>query len=216
VAHQKKLPPDFLASLEEIAEAPASQVFSNLSDAFISTCAKLNKLATRIEWLPSVQIRPDMYQELFRSFIHVVQNAADHGIESADVREKRGKPEAGRLVCQLSIERDFYKFALRDDGEGINYNKIKTKAKDLKLAVPNSPEECHKLILSGNFSTKDQVTETSGRGVGLEAVDSEARKFGGRIEIKSIPENGTEIIVYFRHLRGDTSAPLQVSARAEP
>jgi two-component system chemotaxis sensor kinase CheA len=128
--------------------------------------------------------------------IHLVRNAVDHGIESRDDRLKAGKSEAGHLRLSAYQEGDHICIEVSDDGRGLNRKKIIEKALQKKLirkeeAGKISDEEVYSLIFLPGFSTAEEITDLSGRGVGLDVVKSAAEDMGGIIRIKSKEGEGT-------------------------
>jgi two-component system chemotaxis sensor kinase CheA len=128
----------------------------------------------------------------------MVRNAIDHGIESAAVRQSRGKPEEGRLRMTACHEGGKVIIEIIDDGGGIDVARVREKALNAKLVTPDvlarlSPQEVLRLVFLPGFSTTDQVTQFSGRGVGMDVVRTNIEKIGGAVDIESTPGQGTTI-----------------------
>ncbi len=129
---------------------------------------------------------------------HMVRNAIDHGIETAAVRKSHGKSEEGRLRMLAYHEGGKVIIEITDDGGGIDVDRVKEKALRARLVSPEvvarmSPQEILRLILLPGFSTADQVTQFSGRGVGMDVVRTNIEKIGGTVDIESTPGAGTTI-----------------------
>lgn len=125
---------------------------------------------------------------------HLLRNAIAHGIESPDIRRQQGKSEAGQLTLSITREGSEILLSLSDDGQGINVEKVKQKAIAQNLINPDkipSDEELIQLILSSGFSTSDDVSQISGRGVGMDVVSNEIRALKGRLSIQSVSGKGT-------------------------
>ncbi|MDB2705377.1 Hpt domain-containing protein [Pseudomonadota bacterium] len=125
---------------------------------------------------------------------HLIRNAIAHGIESPAARQDLGKNEIGQLTLTISREGSEILLSLTDDGQGINVEKVKQKAINQKLINPEnipSDEELIQLILTSGFSTSDDVSQISGRGVGMDVVSNEIRALKGRLSIQSISGKGT-------------------------
>ena len=125
--------------------------------------------------------------------VHMVRNAVDHGIESADERVRLGKPRTGVIHLSASHAGDSVVVVLRDDGRGLNRERILAKGIALGLAKPEddlSDTEIFDLIFLPGFSTADKVTDVSGRGVGMDVVRRNLEQVRGRIEIASTPGVG--------------------------
>src|SRR5690606_17894224 len=129
---------------------------------------------------------------------HMLRNAVDHGIESAEARVSAGKPAAGRISLSLSREGGDVVLRLSDDGRGINLERVREKALERGLMSEDaqmSDQDIIQFILHAGFSTADKVTQISGRGVGMDVVHSEIKQLGGAMFIESTWGRGTEFIV---------------------
>lgn len=128
---------------------------------------------------------------------HVLRNAIDHGIESPASRKKLGKPEAGAIKLDIGREGGDVVLKIIDDGKGIDVAAVKKKAISLGLIEKSaelSDEEIQQFIFSAGFSTAKKVTQISGRGVGMDVVQSEIRELGGSVELVSQQNVGTTFI----------------------
>jgi two-component system chemotaxis sensor kinase CheA len=141
--------------------------------------------------LPLEQLRP-----FWGSFSHLVRNALDHGIESADERRAGGKPEAGRIELRARVEEDTVVIEVVDDGRGISWDRVREKALAAKLPAVTQDDLVRALFADG-VSTKDTVSETSGRGVGLAAVFAAVVDAHGRVEVRSELTRGTRFVFTF-------------------
>ena len=124
------------------------------------------------------------------SVIHIVRNAVAHGIESPEARKEKKKSKKGKIQIHASSEKGVVSIEIKDDGAGINYQKVTDKAYELKLITDAVREEISKqaaleLIFLPALSTSDTITETSGRGVGLDVVKTDLEKLGGFVEVDS-------------------------------
>ena len=129
---------------------------------------------------------------------HLVRNAVDHGIESPAQRQAAGKGTAGRLVLRAFHEGGQVNIEITDDGAGLNYTKIRSKAVQQGLitadqAARMSDREVGNLIFLPGFSTAEKVTKVSGRGVGLDVVKTNIEKISGVVDVHSIPGQGTSV-----------------------
>lgn len=142
-----------------------------------------------------------MIEDLGDPLIHLVRNAVDHGIERPDERVAMGKAE--KSILRLSAQQigDNIIIQIIDDGRGMRPDVIRKKAIEKGCIDPDtaanlSEDESLKLILLPGFSTKDQVSDVSGRGVGMDVVKTKIQKLNGRIEIKSIAGQGTTFTIF--------------------
>ena len=142
----------------------------------------------------------DAYLDLARSLVHVFRNAVDHGLEGPDERLAAGKSEYGLIRCAVTLEVDTIELRVSDDGRGIDVAKLKRKAVELGVlsgeeADALDGEEALLLAFHGELSSKDEVTEYSGRGVGLSALRYEAERLGGAVAVRSTVGEGTVFTV---------------------
>lgn len=141
-----------------------------------------------------------MIDELGDPFVHLVRNCVDHGLESTEERLRQGKPEFGTIVLEASQSGHNVCIQIRDDGAGININRIKAKIVERGLlsfvAVDDlSDEELIDYIWHPGFSTAEKITDVSGRGVGMDVVKTRIHDLSGTIEVKSIPQQGTTFTI---------------------
>lgn len=132
--------------------------------------------------------------------LHMLRNAVDHGVESPDERQRAGKPEAGTVELSARYEGGFVRLMLRDDGRGIDPEQIRKVAVERRLlsideARRLSDEEAVYLILRPGFSTREIITDISGRGVGMDVVKANVDRVKGNLVIHSTPGKGTEMIL---------------------
>ncbi len=190
---------------------PYQSMFSNLAN-------KQGKKVQPFQWtgvrarVPIAKFRPFLL-----SLVHVVRNSVDHGIETCEERVRVGKPEAARLSWKTELGSGTLTLKVRDDGRGIDVDKIRKKVKDKGISVPEGLTEEDFLIavlFSDGFSTRDQVSEISGRGVGLSAVKEELEKLGGHLRLRNFPGQGLEFSFYIpsAHLEDISDFELRPTA----
>ena len=129
---------------------------------------------------------------------HMLRNAVDHGIESAETRQEAGKPEQGRISLRLSREGGYVILNVSDDGGGINVEAVRRKAIEKGLITEDSGLSDHEImqfIMDAGFSTAEKLTQISGRGVGMDVVVSEIKALGGTVSIDSTIGVGTEFSI---------------------
>jgi two-component system chemotaxis sensor kinase CheA len=139
-----------------------------------------------------------MIDELGDPLIHLVRNSIDHGIEPADVRARRGKPAVGTICLEAVHSGNSVFIHVRDDGGGINLDKIRQRAIERGLVAPDgslSEQELIQFIWHPGFSTAETVSDISGRGVGMDIVKTRIAELNGAIEIKHKTGQGTTFII---------------------
>lgn len=140
------------------------------------------------------EIDRNMVEEIYEPLVHMIRNAIDHGLESPEERRALGKDPCGTISLSAEQKGGNIIIELRDDGRGLNAEKIRTKALERGLI---SPEEVlderalFELIFHPGFSTKDEVTDVSGRGVGMDVVRRSVEELRGKLEVSSVPGQGT-------------------------
>ena len=142
----------------------------------------------------SIEMDRGVLDRMTPAFEHLLRNAVAHGIEMPDAREASGKPAAGTITIRLQQDGNDVSIAFSDDGAGLNRARIREKALALGLITAEqglSPEDLVNLVFMPGFSTAAQVTELSGRGIGMDVVRSEVLALGGRIESTFNPGQGT-------------------------
>jgi chemotaxis protein histidine kinase CheA len=141
-----------------------------------------------------ILVKSEAHSTLNNIFMHVFRNAMDHGIEGIDERKEKGKDESGTISLDVSYAGDLANLAVRDDGRGIAISRIYKMAIEKGIYGESDPKpsasEIANLIFSSGFSTADEVTDVSGRGVGMDAVKGFLEKEGGSIEV--ILDDGNE------------------------
>lgn len=134
---------------------------------------------------------PQAWTGFWASLVHVVRNAIDHGLETPEERRTAGKSEAGRLTLETSTTDERYIISVTDDGRGIHWEKVKEAAMAHGVAYETRQDLMDALFANG-LSTSAEVTEMSGRGVGMAAVMTECERLGGKVEVRSEEGSGTE------------------------
>lgn len=137
--------------------------------------------------------------ELFEApLMHMVRNAADHGIESPQERKHNGKSSEGAIVVGIVEDKADITLTVEDDGAGLNFEKLRNKAESIGFIKPGQPmgkKEIIELLFLPGVSTAQQVTDISGRGVGMDVVKKSIESAGGKIDIESTPGEGSKFTV---------------------
>jgi len=140
----------------------------------------------------------NLVEALADPLVHLVRNSVDHGIEMPEIREKNGKPPQGKITLSASQEGDHIRLKIVDDGAGMDAERLKQIAVkrgvlDADSAARISDNEAYNLIFAPGFSTKDQISDISGRGVGMDVVKTGISQLNGTISIDSKLGTGTTI-----------------------
>lgn len=131
---------------------------------------------------------------------HLLRNAIDHGIETSEIRHQQGKPGSGHIQLAAKHESGYVNIQIKDDGQGINFQKVKSKAIEKKIITAEetkilSKNQLIQLIFKPGFSTADQITQVSGRGVGMDVVKTNIEKIGGLINIDTEEGSGSTFTI---------------------
>ncbi len=143
-----------------------------------------------------VRLPPETWPGFWSSLVHLLRNSVDHGIESPDERLAAGKSPQGTLSFTARQQGDRIILELKDDGRGLNFDRIREKAKALLLPHATDAQLVEALFADG-LTTKDATTSVSGRGVGMSAVREACRAYGGVISVQSKPNQGTTFRLSF-------------------
>jgi two-component system chemotaxis sensor kinase CheA len=147
-----------------------------------------------------IELDRAILEEIGEILLHVLRNSVDHGIEEPGERSKAQKPETGEIRLKGYREKDWVFIRISDDGRGIDLDAVRAKALEMNLATEDSLNTMNRdelLMLTTNpgFSTAREVTDVSGRGVGLDAVRSKVESLGGTMSLESTPGQGTTVTV---------------------
>lgn len=178
-----------------IRMVPLTTTFQKMHRIVRDMSKKLNKEVELQIIGEETEVDKNIIEHLSDPLMHLVRNSIDHGIESVSERISRGKPGKGKITLEAKNEGGDVWITVKDDGSGMNREKIYNKAVDAGLTNKTESEltdrEIYSFILRPGFSTKERVTEFSGRGVGMDVVASNIEEVGGSIIIDSIPGVGT-------------------------
>lgn len=171
-------------------------VFSRFPRMVRDLSNELNKEMELIVHGEETELDKTVVSELSEPLVHLLRNSADHGIEAPATRIALGKPEKGTIKLAATQEGNRVLITLSDDGKGIDPLVIAKSAAKKGIDTTNmSDEQIQHLIFHPGFSTAKEVTNISGRGVGMDAVQSKINQLGGTIELKSIVDQGTSFII---------------------
>jgi two-component system chemotaxis sensor kinase CheA len=188
---------DLQEAVMSIRMMPMDFVFSRFPRMVRDLAAKLGKKVDFITNGAATELDKGLIERIVDPLTHLVRNSIDHGIEMPEVRRAAGKTDAGRLFLSASHQGGNIIIEVSDDGGGLNREKILAKAKSSGLPVTDtmSDAEVWQLIFAPGFSTADQVTDVSGRGVGMDVVKRNIAAMGGTVDVRSAKGFGTTISI---------------------
>jgi len=177
---------------------PMEQVFRSFPRLVRDISQRLGKNVTLITHGESTESDKTIVDLLFEPLMHLVRNALDHGIETPEQRRAAGKPEDANVVLEAARTGDRFVVNVIDDGRGIDPNAVKRKAEERRLFPSDelaalSDEQAIELIFVAGFSTASEISDISGRGVGLDVVRATIERIGGRVSLKSRFGVGTTV-----------------------
>ncbi len=179
-----------------IRMVPVDMVFSRFPRMVHELGRQLGKDVELLMEGQSTELDKTFIEMLVDPLTHLVRNAVDHGMEEKDLRQQSGKPAMCTITLRASSRGGHIHIEVQDDGRGLNRDRIYQKALDRGLLPPGarpSDEELNVLIFEPGFSTVEEVSDLSGRGVGMDVVRQNVRALGGRIEVESQVGKGTLI-----------------------
>ncbi|WP_019571913.1 chemotaxis protein CheA [Thioalkalivibrio sp. ALMg3] len=185
-------------SVMSIRMVPIAQVFNRFPRLVHDISGQLGKqieLTLKGEY---TEVDKTVMEHLGDPLVHLVRNAVDHGIEMPEERAAAGKPETGQVTLEAFHRGGNVVIEIRDDGKGMDADRILAKARDAGLVGPNQHPDRHEilqLIFEPGLSTADQVSDLSGRGVGMDVVKKNIRGLGGNVELESEPGKGSRLTI---------------------
>ncbi len=194
VSHAGKIMRELQELSMSMRMVPLKSTFQKLTRLVRDVALKAGKVVELITDGDETELDRNMVDAIADPLVHMVRNAVDHGVESPEDRERAGKPRAGRVTLAAFQQGGSVIVELRDDGRGLNRDRILAKAIEKGLVSPNqslTDSEINALIFAPGFSTAETVTDISGRGVGMDVVRRNIESIRGRIDIQSVLGQGT-------------------------
>ena len=185
----------------QIRMQPVRKVFSRFPKVARDVARGLGK-QVEVELIgEETDLDKNLVEALADPMVHMVRNAVDHGIEMPEVRARGGKPEAGKLILAAKQQGDSILISVSDDGAGIDPEKLRSKVvekglMDRDAAARLTQDECLQLVFMPGFSTKEQISDLSGRGVGMDVVKSAISQLKGSVRIESHLGRGSTIQIH--------------------
>ena len=189
-----RLTRDLQDSVMQIRAQPVKPLFQRMARICREAADVSEKEVELVSDGQDTEIDKTVIERLAEPLTHMIRNAVDHAIEHAEDRAKAGKPEVGRITLRASHRSGQVVLEVSDDGRGIDRDKVLARAIEkglVRRGAELSPSEIDQLLFQPGFSTADNVTELSGRGVGMDVVRAAIHDLGGRISLESTPGKGT-------------------------
>ncbi len=188
---------DLQEAVMSIRMIPMAMVFNRFPRMLRDLAGKLGKKVELVTQGESTELDKGMVEKITDPLTHLVRNSCDHGIEPPDERRARGKPETGTLTLVASHQGGSIVIEVRDDGKGLSRQKLLAKAREKGMDAPDtmSDTEVWNLVFAPGFSTAEEVTDVSGRGVGMDVVRKNILSLGGTVDIDSAEGYGMSVKV---------------------
>jgi two-component system chemotaxis sensor kinase CheA len=188
---------DLQEAVMSIRMIPMSMVFNRFPRMLRDLASKLGKKVELVTLGESTELDKGMVEKITDPLTHLVRNSCDHGIELPAERLAKGKPETGTLTLVASHQGGSIVIEVRDDGKGLNRQKLMSKAREKGIDAPDSmsDNDVWNLIFAPGFSTAEVVTDVSGRGVGMDVVKKNITALGGTVDIDSAEGYGMSVKV---------------------
>jgi two-component system chemotaxis sensor kinase CheA len=185
-----------LAIVHSLKLEPTERQLRHFAEQAQRIAARLDKnVEVRVE-SQELRVDPEHWRGFWSAFVHAVRNAVDHGLEAGGERVSRGKPEHGVLMLRTYLSRERFVVEIADDGRGIDWPALTKKARELGIAAETEGELKQALFHKG-MSTAKEVTDLSGRGIGMGALFAATKSLGGDLEIETTEGRGTTLRMTF-------------------
>lgn len=187
-------------SVMNVRMVPIETVVSRFPRMIRDLSKKLDKKMELYMTGEDTELDRTVIDEIGDPLMHLLRNSADHGLESSEVRQKLGKPEVGSIFLDAYQDGNNVVIEVRDDGSGIDVDKVRNKAIDRGMITPEQAEtmtdkEIIQILFKPSFSTSDKITDVSGRGVGLDVVKSKIESLGGDVDCHSVRGEGSTFTI---------------------
>jgi len=188
---------DLQEAVMSIRMIPMSTVFSRFPRMLRDLANKLGKKVELVTQGEATELDKGLVEKITDPLTHLVRNSCDHGVEMPADRLAKGKPEVGTITLAASHQGGSIVIEVRDDGRGLSREKLLKKAREKGIDAPDSltDNEVWNLIFAPGFSTAEEVTDVSGRGVGMDVVKKNITSLGGTVEIDSAEGYGMRVAV---------------------
>ncbi|MFN2308656.1 MAG: chemotaxis protein CheA [Gammaproteobacteria bacterium] len=200
VANLNVVTGDLQTAVMKTRMQPIKKVFGRFPRVVRDLARSLNKEVNLELQGEETDLDKNLVEALADPLVHLVRNAVDHGIESPEERERAGKPRAGTVILAAEQEGDHILLSIEDDGKGMDPEVLRRKAVekgllDAEAAARLDEKDCFNLIFLAGFSTKTEISDVSGRGVGMDVVKTRIAQLNGSIDIDSKQGRGSRLSI---------------------
>lgn len=191
---------DLQSAVMKTRMQPIKKVFGRFP-RLVRDMARNLKKEIRLELIgEETDLDKNLVEALADPLVHLVRNSVDHGIEMPDEREAAGKERTGKVVLSAAQEGDHILLMITDDGKGMNADVLRAKAVEKGMLEKEAADrltefECYNLIFAPGFSTKTEVSDVSGRGVGMDVVNTKITQLNGSVSVHSKPGEGSQVVI---------------------
>ena len=200
VANLDVVTTDLQAAVMQTRMQPIKKVFGRFPRVVRDLARSLKKEINLVMHGEDTDLDKNLVEALSDPLVHLVRNSVDHGIESPEERERAGKPRVGTITLSAEQEGDHILLLITDDGAGMNAEVLRRKAVEKGMydqdgADRLTDQECYNLIFAAGFSTKDQISDVSGRGVGMDVVKTKISQLNGQLSVLTKLGEGSSIVI---------------------
>ncbi|MGE4069953.1 MAG: response regulator [Lysobacterales bacterium] len=195
-SEQDNVHADLQAQVQRARMLPFDQISGRLQRIVRQTARQLGREVELTLKGTATQLDAELLDRIVEPLGHILRNAVDHGIEDPDDRVRAGKPAAGHIAIDVGIHADMVDVRIADDGRGLDYAGIRAKATALGILDgerESTLAELAQLILTQGFSTREQATQVSGRGIGMDVVNQRVNELRGTLSLESHPGRGLSV-----------------------
>lgn len=200
VGHLDVVTGDLQSAVMKTRMQPIKKVFGRFP-RLVRDMARNLKKEIRLELVgEETDLDKNLVEALADPLVHLVRNSVDHGIEAPDEREAAGKSREGCVILAAAQEGDHIQLTISDDGKGMDANVLRSKAIEKGMLEKEAADrltdlECYNLIFAPGFSTKTEISDVSGRGVGMDVVKTKITQLNGTVNVFSTPGKGSQVVI---------------------
>ena len=199
LAQLRRITSELQRTTMSLRMVPIKATFQKMNRLVRDLAAKQNKQVQLVLSGEDTELDRNIVEELSDPLVHMIRNAADHGVEQPEARVAKGKPPMGTIHLRAFHRGGNIVIQIQDDGNGLSKDKLLAKAREKGIVKPNetlSDKEIYELIFAAGFSTAEKITDISGRGVGMDVVRRNIEKLRGKVDIDTVLGGGTTFTIY--------------------